>query len=74
MNDLTHPKQNALAEYIEVTLVLNPLSPGDRLIVRVAPTGTLADLIAALVPNELDRDHISAFIGGSIHSGRPRHQ
>lgn len=64
MNDLTHPKQNALAEYIEVTLVLNPLSPGDRLIVRVAPTGTLADLIAALVPNELDRDHISAFIGG----------
>ena len=64
MNDLTHPKQNALAEYIEITLVLNPLSQGDRLIVRVAPVGTLADLIAALVPDELDRDHISAFIGG----------
>lgn len=64
MNDLTHPKQSALAEYIEITLVLNPLSQGDRLIVRVAPVGTLADLIAALVPDELDRDHISAFIGG----------
>jgi len=64
LNDLTHPKQSALAEYIEITLVLNPLSQGDRLIVRVAPVGTLADLIAALVPDELDRDHISAFIGG----------
>lgn len=64
MNDLTHPNQSALAEYIEVTLVLNPLSQGGRLVVRVAPMGTLADLIAALVPDELDRDHISAFIGG----------
>jgi len=64
LNDLTHPKQAALAEYIEVTLVLNPLSQGGRLVVRVAPMGTLADLIAALVPDELDRDHISAFIGG----------
>ena len=64
MNDLTHPNQSALAEYIEVTLVLNPLSQGGRLVVRVAPMGTLADLVAALVPDELDRDHISAFIGG----------
>jgi hypothetical protein len=64
LNDLTHPNQSALAEYIEVTLVLNPLSQGGRLVVRVAPMGTLADLVAALVPDELDRDHISAFIGG----------
>jgi hypothetical protein len=64
LNDLTHPNQRALAEYIEVTLVLNPLAQGGRLVVRVAPMGTLADLIAALVPDELDRDHISAFIGG----------
>ena len=64
MNDLTHPNQSALAEYIEVTLVLNPLAQGGRLVIRVAPMGTLADLIAALVPDELDRDHISAFIGG----------
>lgn len=64
MNDLTHPNQSALAEYIEVTLVLNPLAQGGRMVVRVAPLGTLADLVAALVPDELDRDHISAFIGG----------
>lgn len=64
MNDLTHPNQSALAEYIEVTLVLNPLAQGGRMVVRVAPMGTLADLVAALVPDELDRDHISAFIGG----------
>jgi hypothetical protein len=64
LNDLTHPNQSALAEYIEVTLVLNPLSQGGRLVVRVAPMGTLADMITALVPDELDRDHISAFIGG----------
>jgi len=64
LNDLTHPNQSALAEYIEVTLVLNPLAQGGRMVVRVAPLGTLADLVAALVPDELDRDHISAFIGG----------
>jgi hypothetical protein len=64
LNDLTHPNQSALAEYIEVTLVLNPLAQGGRMVVRVAPMGTLADLVAALVPDELDRDHISAFIGG----------
>lgn len=64
MNDLTPYTESALAEYIEVTLVLNPLSQGDRLVVRIAPVGTLADLIAALVPDELERDHISAFLGG----------
>ena len=64
MNDLTIHKESALAEYIEVTLVLNPLSQGDRLIVRVAPVGTLADLISALIPDEIERDHISAFLGG----------
>jgi hypothetical protein len=64
LNDLTPYTESAIAEYIEVTLVLNPFAQGDRLIVRVAPIGTLADLIAALVPNELDRDHISAFLGG----------
>jgi hypothetical protein len=64
LNDLTSYTESALAEYIEVTLVLNPFAQGDRLIVRVAAVGTLADLIAAMVPNELDRDHISAFLGG----------
>ncbi len=64
MNDLTPYSDGALAEYIEVTLVLNPLAQGDRLVVRVSPSGTLADLISALVPDELDRDHISAFLGG----------
>lgn len=64
MNDLTPYIESALAEYIEVTLVLNPLAQGDRLVVRIAPVGTLADLIAALVPDELERDHISAFLGG----------
>lgn len=64
MNDLTPYTESALAEFIEVTLVLNPLAQGDRLIVRVAPVGTLADLISALVPDELERDHISAFLGG----------
>jgi hypothetical protein len=64
LNDLTPYTESALAEYIEVTLVLNPFAQGDRLIVRVAAVGTLADLIAAMVPNELDRDHISAFLGG----------
>lgn len=64
MNDLTPYIESALAEYIEVTLVLNPLAQGDRLVVRVAPVGTLADLISALVPDELERDHISAFLGG----------
>ena len=64
MNDLTIHKESALAEYIEVTLVLNPLSQGDRLIVRVAPVGTLADLISSLIPDEIERDHISAFLGG----------
>lgn len=64
MNDLTPYTESALAEYIEVTLVLNPLSQGDRLVVRVAPVGTLADLISALVPDEIEREHISAFLGG----------
>jgi len=64
LNDLTPYIESALAEYIEVTLVLNPLAQGDRLVVRIAPVGTLADLIAALVPDELERDHISAFLGG----------
>lgn len=64
MNDLTPYTERALIEYIEVTLVLNPLSQGDRLVVRVAPVGTLADLIAALVPDEIEREHISAFLGG----------
>lgn len=64
MNDLTPYRENALTEYIEVTLVMNPLAQGDRLVVRVSPSGTLAELIEALVPNELDRDHISAFLGG----------
>jgi hypothetical protein len=64
LNDLTPYRESALTEYIEVTLVLNPLAQGDRLVVRVSPSGTLAELIEALVPNELDRDHISAFLGG----------
>ncbi len=64
MNDLTPHRESALAEYIEVTLVLNPLAQGDRLVVRVSPSGTLAELISALVPDELDREHISAFLGG----------
>ncbi len=64
MNDLTPYRESALAEYIEVTLVLNPLAQGDRLVVRVSPSGTLAELIEALVPDELERDHISAFLGG----------
>lgn len=64
MNDLTPYTESALAEYIEVTLVLNPLSQGDRLVVRVAPVGTLADLISAFVPDEIEREHISAFLGG----------
>jgi hypothetical protein len=64
LNDLTPYTESALAEYIEVTMVLNPLAQGDRLVVRVSPSGTLADLIAALIPDELDRDHISAFLGG----------
>jgi hypothetical protein len=64
LNDLTPYRETALAEYIEVTLVLNPLAQGDRLVVRVSPSGTLADLISALIPDELDRDHISAFLGG----------
>lgn len=64
MNDLTPHKASALAEYIEVTLVLNPLAQGERLVIRVLPSGALADIIAALVPDEADRAHISAFIGG----------
>jgi hypothetical protein len=64
LNDLTPHRESALAEYIEVTLVLNPLAQGDRLVVRVSPSGTLAELISALVPDELDREHISAFLGG----------
>jgi hypothetical protein len=64
LNDLTPYRESALTEYIEVTLVMNPLAQGDRLVVRVSPSGTLAELIEALVPNELDRDHISAFLGG----------
>lgn len=64
MNDLTIHKESALAEYIEVTLVLNPLAQRERLVVRVSPSGTLAELIEALVPDEAQRDHISAFLGG----------
>lgn len=64
MNDLTPYRESALTEYIEVTLVMNPLAQGDRLVVRVSPSGTLAELIEALIPDELDRDHISAFLGG----------
>ncbi len=64
MNDLTPYRERALTEYIEVTLVMNPLAQGDRLVVRVSPSGTLAELIEALIPDELDRDHISAFLGG----------
>jgi len=64
LNDLTPYIESALAEYIEVTLVLNPLAQGDRLVVRIAPVGTLADLISSLIPDEIERDHISAFLGG----------
>lgn len=64
MNDLTQYQQSALSEYIEVTLVLNPLAQGERLVIRILPSGTLEDIIASLVPDEIDREHISAFIGG----------
>ena len=64
MNDLVHFKDRALAEYVEITLILNPLAKNDRLVVRIMAGQTLDQMIAALVTDESDREHVSAFIGG----------
>lgn len=64
MNDLVPFKDRALAEYVEITLILNPLAKGERLVVRIMAGQTLDQMIAALVLEESDREHISAFIGG----------
>jgi len=64
LNDLVPFKDRALAEYVEITLILNPLAKGERLVVRIMAGQTLDQMIAALVLEESDREHISAFIGG----------
>lgn len=64
MNDLVPFKDRALAEYVEITLILNPLAKNDRLVVRIMAGQTLDQMIAALVTDESDREHVSAFIGG----------
>lgn len=64
MNDLVPFKDRALAEYVEITLILNPLAKGERLVVRIMAGQTLAEMITTLVLEESDRDYISAFIGG----------
>lgn len=64
MNDLVLTESAPLAEYVEVTLVLNPLSQGDRVILRISPSWTLAQMIEAFIPETADRDHVSAFVGG----------
>lgn len=64
MNDLVPFKDRALAEYVEITLILNPLAKGERLVVRIMAGQTLAEMIATLVLEESDREHIAAFIGG----------
>lgn len=64
MNSIVPHKDRALAEYVEITLILNPLAKGERLVVRIMAGQTLDQMIAALVLEESDREHISAFIGG----------
>lgn len=64
MNDLVPFKDRALAEYVEITLILNPLAKGERLVVRILAGQTLDQMIATLVLEESDREHIAAFIGG----------
>lgn len=64
MNSIVPFKDSALAEYVEITLILNPLAKADRLVVRIMAGQTLDQMIAALVLDESDREHISTFIGG----------
>ena len=64
MNSIVPHKDRALAEYVEITLILNPLAKGERLVIRIMAGQTLDQMIAALVLEESDREHISAFIGG----------
>lgn len=64
MNDLVLTESAPLAEYVEVTLVLNPLAQGDRVVLRISPAWTIAQMVEALVPDSADRDHVSAFVGG----------
>jgi hypothetical protein len=64
LNDLIPFKDSALAEYVEITLILNPLAKGERLVVRIMAGQTLDQMIATLVLEESDREHIAAFIGG----------
>ena len=64
MNSIVPHKDRALAEYVEITLILNPLAKNDRLVVRIMAGQTLDQMIAALVTDESDREHVNAFIGG----------
>ena len=64
MNSIVPFKDSALAEYVEITLILNPLAKGDRLVIRIMAGQTLAQMISALVTDDGDREHIAAFIGG----------
>jgi hypothetical protein len=63
LNDIVLPE---LAEYVEVTLVLNPLAQGDRVVLRVAPVWTIAQMVEAIVQDSAEPEHISAFIGGDF--------
>lgn len=64
MNSIVPHKDRALAEYVEITLILNPLAKNDRLVVRIMAGQTLDQMIATLVTDESDREHVNAFIGG----------
>lgn len=64
MNNIVPQKDRALAEYVEITLILNPLSKSDRLVMRIMAGQTLAQMIETLVAAEADREHVDAFIGG----------
>ena len=64
MNDLVPFQDKAPAEYVEITLILNPLAKGERLVVRIMAGQTLEQIIATMVLDESNREHISAFIGG----------
>jgi hypothetical protein len=64
LNSIVPHKDRALAEYVEITLILNPLAKNDRLVVRIMAGQTLDQMIATLVTDESDREHVNAFIGG----------
>ena len=64
MNSIVLHKDRALAEYVEITLILNPLAKGERMVVRIMAGQTLDQMISALVADPADREHISAFLGG----------